>query len=317
MRFESVSAAELARYGSLPTERPNPATRDLDAMPLRQALGRINAEDRRVAIAVGRELAAVEDAVRRISAALAAGGRLVLFGAGTSGRLGVIEAAECPPTFGTPPGLVQAVMAGGRGSVFKSKEGAEDDAAAGKSAARARVRRGDAVVGIAASGVTPFVLAALEQSRRRGAATILVTSNSRALRAVDVTISPAVGPEALAGSTRMKAGTAAKMVLNMLTTATMLRLGKIYRNWMVDLKPSSKKLRLRAIRLVSRLGGVAPAAAQRLLVQAGGRPKTAIVMARRGVGRREAESLLAASGGFLRPVLRSPDVPRERRGPRG
>ena len=218
----------------------------------------------------------------------------------------IIEAAECPPTFGTPPALVQAVMAGGRGSVFRSKEGAEDDAAAGKTAAGAKVRRGDAVVGIAASGVTPFVLAALEESRRRGAATILVTSNSRpALRAVDVTISPHVGPEALAGSTRMKSGTAAKMVLNMLTTASMMRLGKVYRNWMVDLKPSSKKLRLRAIRLVSRLGGVAPATAQRLLVHAGGRPKTAIVMARRGVGRREAESLLSASEGFLRPVLRT------------
>lgn len=294
---------DAAHFAALPTEQSNPATRNLDALPLGAALAAINREDQRVAQAVRRELPSIERAVRLVAAALGGGGRLFFFGAGTSGRLGVIEAAECPPTFGTLPAAIQAVMAGGRGAVFRSKEGAEDDADAGKRAAT-RLRKGDAVVGVAASGVTAFALSALEEAKRRGAATVLVTSNRRpALRSVDVVICPQVGPEALAGSTRMKSGSAAKMVLNMLTTGAMLRLGKVYRNWMVDLRPTSRKLDARALRLVCGLGGVSPERGRSLLRQTRGNPKAAIVMARRNVDVEQARALLERSGGFLRPVL--------------
>jgi N-acetylmuramic acid 6-phosphate etherase len=196
-------------------------------------------------------------------------------------------------------------MAGGRKAVFRSQEGAEDDAGEGARSARS-LKAGDAAVGIAASGLTPFVLGALEQARRRGARTILVTANRRpSLAAVDVVISPRTGPEALSGSTRMKSATAAKMVLNMLTTATMLRLGKIYQNWMVDLKPTSKKLHLRAIRLVSCIGGISLGHAQELLTKTRGNPKLAIVMARRKTDLAQARRLLRKNDGFLRPILDS------------
>jgi len=303
-----MSRSELARYASLATEQPNPATKDLDILPTLEVLRVINREDHKVAMAVRRELGRVEQAVKLASKTLASGGRLFFFGAGTSGRLGVMEAAECPPTFGTRPGLIQAVMAGGKSAVFRSKEGAEDDAEAGKKEAARRVRRGDAVVGIAASGVTPFVLAALQQAKRRGASTILVTSNRRpVIDGIDVVICPNVGPEALTGSTRMKSATAAKMVLNMLTTASMVRLGRIYRNWMVALRPSSKKLWLRAVRLVCRFGKVSPTRAQSLLRGARGDPRAAILMARREVSYRQAVRLLESTGGFLRPHLEKTD----------
>jgi N-acetylmuramic acid 6-phosphate etherase len=225
-------------------------------------------------------------------------------GAGTSGRLGVLEAAECPPTFGTPPGLVRAVMAGGRASVFRAAEGAEDDGRAGAREARRHARRGDVVVGVAASGVTPFVRAALATARARGAVTVLVTCNPTVGRAAArVVVALAVGPEVLAGSTRLKAGTATKLALNTLTTAAFVRLGKVYGNRMVDLQPRSAKLRARARRLVAELGGVSDPAAARLLAAAGGRAKPAIVMARLGVGRREAARRLASAGGILRRAL--------------
>ena len=246
-------------------------------------------------------------AERELKGAVAAtivGGRLVFVGAGTSGRLGVLEAAECPPTFGTPPALVQAVMAGGRSSVFRAREGAEDDAADGARQVRRRARRGDVVVGVAASGVTPFVLGALAEARRRGAATVLVTCNPGIARsAARVVVPLAVGPEILAGSTRLKAGTATKLALNTLTTAVFVRLGKVHGNRMVDLLPRSAKLRARAAALVVELGHVAPRDAQRLLAAAGGRAKLAIVMARLGVDRREAARRLAAVHGFLGRAL--------------
>src|SRR5256885_9093190 len=218
----------------------------------------MNREDRRAVAAVGRVRRDLAAAVELIVDALRRGGRLVFVGAGTSGRLGVLEAAECPPTFGTRPGQVQAIMAGGRGSVFRSREGAEDDARAARRAVRARVRRGDVVVGVSASGVTPFVRAALAAASVRGAATILVACNAARAEGRALLIAPAPGPALLAGSTRLKAGTATKLVLNTLTTASMTRLGKVYGNRMVDLQPRSAKLRAPAERLVGATARLRP-----------------------------------------------------------
>jgi N-acetylmuramic acid 6-phosphate etherase len=292
------------RYARLPTERSDPASRRLDRLDALAIARLMNRADRAAVRAVGRAARPLARAVDLVAAALGRGGRLVFVGAGTSGRLGVLEAAECPPTFGTPRGLVRAVMAGGRASVFRAAEGAEDDARAGAREIRRHARRGDVVVGVAASGVTPFVRAALAEGRRRGAATVLVTCNPTVPRAAArVVVTLAVGPEVLAGSTRLKAGTATKLALNTLTTAAFVRLGKVYGNRMVDLQPRSAKLRARALRLVGELGGVTEGAAARLLAAAGGRAKPAIVMARLGVSPREAARRLAAARGFLGRVL--------------
>jgi N-acetylmuramic acid 6-phosphate etherase len=291
------------RYDRLPTERPNPQSRALDRLSPVAIARLMNRADREAVKAVGRTAPAIGRAVTAIVERLDRGGRLIFVGAGTSGRLGVIEAAECPPTFNTRPGQVQALMAGGRRAVFRSVEGAEDDARAGARAVRGRARRGDAVVGIAASGVTPFVRAALAEARRRGAFTALVTCNPSAPRAAArVIIALGVGPEVLAGSTRLKAGTATKLTLNTLTTAVFTRLGKVHGNRMVDLQPKSAKLRARAARLVQDLGRVRAARAGKLLEQAGGSAKVAVVMARRRVTATEARRRLRAAGGFLGPA---------------
>lgn len=275
----------------------------------------MNREDRRAVAAVGRAARQVAAAVEIIVAALRAGGRLFFVGAGTSGRLGVLEAAECPPTFGTSPRLVQAIMAGGRSAVFRSREGAEDDERAAARVVRARVREGDAVVGVSASGVTPFVRAGLRAARARGAATILVACTPNADRRLGrVVIALAPGPEVLAGSTRLKAGTATKLVLNTLTTASMARLGKMYGNRMVDMQPRSRKLRERAVRLVAELGGVPPARARRLLAAAGGRVPVAIVMTRRDLRADAAARALRAAGGSLRSVIEPRRVRKKFRG---
>ncbi|HEU5196258.1 MAG TPA: N-acetylmuramic acid 6-phosphate etherase [Methylomirabilota bacterium] len=291
------------RYERLVTERVNPRSRDLDRLAPRAIAALMNREDRRAVAAVGRVAPAIGAGVERIVASLSRGGRLFFVGAGTSGRLGVLEAAECPPTFGTPRSLVQAIMAGGRGSVFRSREGAEDDARAARRAVRARVRRGDVVVGVSASGVTPFVRAALAAATTRGAATILVACNATRAVGRALLVAPAPGPEVLAGSTRLKAGTATKLVLNTLTTASMTRLGKVYGNRMVDLQPRSAKLRARAERLVAELAGVTPGRARRLLKVAGGRVPVAIVIARRNLTADAAARALRAAGGSLRSVL--------------
>ena len=288
------------RYDRLPTERANLRSRALDRLSPAAIARLMNRADQDALRAVGRVAPAIGRAVTGIVERLGSGGRLVFVGAGTSGRLGVIEAAECPPTFNTDPGQVQAVMAGGRGAVFRSVEDAEDDDPAGVRAIRRRARRGDVVVGIAASGVTPFVRAALREARRRGALTVLVTCNPSAPRgAARIVIALGVGPEVLAGSTRLKAGTATKLTLNTLTTAAFTRLGKVHGNRMVDLQPRSAKLRARAERLVAELGRVSAAGARRLLDQAGGSAKVAIVMARRRVTAAEARRALRAAGGFL------------------
>jgi N-acetylmuramic acid 6-phosphate etherase len=292
------------RYERLTTESVNPRSARLDRLSARAIARLMNQEDRIAVAAVGRVAPAIGAAVDAIVAALAAGGRLFFVGAGTSGRLGVLEAAECPPTFGTRPGQVQAIMAGGRRSVFRSREGAEDDGRAAARAVRARVRRGDAVVGVSASGVTPFVQAALVTARRRGAATVLVQcSAARTRTAARIVIRPIPGPEVLAGSTRLKAGTATKLVLNTLTTASMARLGKMYGNRMIDLQPRSAKLRARAERLVAEIAGVGPARARRALVEARGRVRLAIVVARRNLPADAAARALRAAGGSLRSVL--------------
>jgi N-acetylmuramic acid 6-phosphate etherase len=297
--------ASRIRYARLATERPNPRSRALDLMGPRAIATLMNREDRRAVLAVGRVRPAIASAVRMIVAALRGGGRLFFVGAGTSGRLGVIEAAECPPTFGTPRQLVQAIMAGGRGAVFRSREGAEDDAVAARRAVRARVREGDVVVGISASGVTPFVRSALEAARGRGAGTVLVTCNARGLGRLSdqVRIAPTTGPEVLAGSTRLKAGTAAKLVLNTLTTASMTGLGRIYGNRMVDLQPRSAKLRERALRLIAELAGVSRARALQAFEASEGRARVAIVIARNGWDAAEATRALRSAGGSLRVVL--------------
>jgi N-acetylmuramic acid 6-phosphate etherase len=293
-----------ASWAGLTTERANPASRALDRMTPLEIARLMNREDQVAVRAVQRALPAIARAVDLIAKALSRRGRLFFLGAGTSGRLGVLEAAECPPTFGTSPTLVQAIMAGGRPSVFRSREGAEDDAPAAARAVRARVRRGDIVVGVSASGVTPFVRAGLGQARRLGARTVLVVCNPRPPRGVgEIVIALAPGPEVLAGSTRLKAGTVTKLVLNTLTTASMVRLGRVYGNLMVDLQPRSAKLRARATRLVQQLGRVSAPAAARALRAARGRVRLAVVMARTGLGGNPAARLLREGGGSLRVAL--------------
>lgn len=292
------------RY-ELPTEASNRASRDLDRLPPLRIAALMNRQDRRAVAAVGRVGRAMAAAVDLIVDSLRGGGRLFFVGAGTSGRLGVLEAAECPPTFGTPPGLVRAVMAGGRAAVFRSREGAEDDARAAVREIGRRARPGDVIVGVSASGVTPFVRAALRAGRARRCRTVLVACNpARALRGLaEVVIAPVTGPEVVAGSTRLKAGTATKLVLNTLTTASMARLGRVYGNRMVDLVPRSRKLRERAHRLVTEVAGVSRARARRALTAARGDTRLAIVMARRSLPRRGAARLLRQCGGDLRAAL--------------
>ncbi len=290
-------------YSRLPTERRHPRSRSLDQLSARQLATLMNREDAAVLRAVKRAVPQIAQAITRISDALSRGGRLLFVGAGTSGRLGVIEAAECPPTFHTPPSLVQAVMAGGRSAVFRSREGAEDDRGAGAREIRRRARRGDVVIGIAASGVTPFVGAALTAARRQGAETILVTCHPNTPIAARIRIILPVGPELLTGSTRLKAGTATKLALNMLTLGAMVRLGKTYGNLMVDVKPSSRKLRARAVTLVRTLTGWPDARAARLLTRAGGRVKLTVLMARAGLRRADAARRLAKADGSLRTAL--------------
>ena len=306
--YSRVGSDAMARirFDRLPTERANPRSRALDRLAPAAIARLMNRADRAALGAVGRAAPAIGAVVTAIVERLAGGGRLIFVGAGTSGRLGVVEAAECPPTFNTSPRQVQAVMAGGRGAVFRSVEGSEDDARAGGRAMRRRVRRGDAVVGIAASGVTPFVRAALAEASRRGAFTALITCNPGApRRSARVVIALRVGPEVLAGSTRLKAGTATKLALNTITTATFTRLGKVYGNRMVDLQPKSAKLRARAERLVAELGGVSRPRARRLLLEASWSAKVAIVMARRGESASLARRRLRSARGFLGRALES------------
>jgi N-acetylmuramic acid 6-phosphate etherase len=295
---------ELSR---LVTEQRNPRSRRLDRLTTSQALRLMNREDQRVPRAVGREIPRIAKAVDLIVERLLRGGRLFYVGAGTSGRLGVLDAAECPPTFGTPRTLVQGIIAGGRRALVRSIEGAEDDARAAAAALRKRrVGPEDVVVGIMASRRTPYALGAIAYGRRVGAATIAVTANPAGggRMACDVVIAPRVGPEVLTGSTRLKAGTAQKLVLNMLSTATMIRLGKVYENLMVDLRTASRKLEERTKRVLMHAAEVRYEETARALRRAGGSLKVAIVMRRAGVGRTEAERRLREAQGWVRKAIR-------------
>ena len=281
------------------TERRNPRTRRLDRLSAREIVARVHQEDARVPAAVAKVGAATARAVEMIVARLRRGGRLFLVGAGTSGRLAALEAAECPPTFGTPLSLVQAVIAGGSRALTRSVEGAEDDPRAGRRS-MSRVTARDAVIGISASGSAPFVISALAHARHvKGAATVLLCCAPSA-RIAHLNITPVVGPEVIAGSTRLKAGTATKLILNAITVAVMTRLGKVHDNLMIDVQPTNAKLRARARRIVRELTGRNPDAA---LKAARGRVKTAVVMLKRGIGAREADRLLATKRGNLRSVL--------------
>ena len=295
----------------LPTEQVNPRTADIDALDARAVVQRIHDEDRRAFEAVGEVLDAVAETVERVVAAFHRGGRLLYVGAGTSGRLGVLDAAECPPTFGSDPEMVQAVLAGGPDAVFRAREGAEDAAEDGAAAMAERsVGPADVVLGIAAGSTTPFVIGALREARRRGAATVFLTcvppADTPLSGEVDVVIAPVTGPEVVTGSTRMKAATATKMVLHAVTTAAMIRIGKTYGNLMVDLRVTSSKLEDRGRRILRDLAGVDYDEAGDLLAEAGGSVKTALVMRRLGVGRGEAERRLEAAGGFLRAAWEDP-----------
>jgi len=295
-------------FGRLATERRNPRTLHLDALSVPEILEALNREDATIAAAVAAEKPRIARAVNLLVDRVKKGGRMLFVGAGTSGRLGMLEAAELPPTFGTPSRLAQAVMAGGPECVWASKEGAEDDADDGARQLRIRaVRAPDVVIGITASGVTPFVLGALGEARKKGAARILVSCNRRGVPrdAADVHIAAVVGPEVITGSTRLRAGTATKLILNMLTVTTMVRLGKVYENLMVDLQTRSDKLVARGRRIVAELSGLSEPEAGRALQAAGGSAKIAIVMARRRISRELAIKLLAQHGGMLRGALES------------
>jgi N-acetylmuramic acid 6-phosphate etherase len=291
---------------NLLTEQVNPASEGIDAMPTARILEVINAEDRQVAEAVAREIPATARAVDAIVDAIQNGGRLFYIGAGTSGRLGVLDAAECPPTFSADAELVQGIMAGGEPALAHATETTEDDPAIGARDLRERgFTARDVLVGIAASGRTPYVLGAVAEARRLGAITagISCTPDSALASAVHIAITPLTGPEIVAGSTRMKAGTATKIVLNMLTTATFIRLGYVYGNLMVNVQPKNSKLRDRAIRIVAQAVGVTYAAAGELLASAGNKVATAIVMGKTGVDRETAESRLTAANGSVSKAL--------------
>lgn len=295
-------------FGKLLTEQRNPRTMELDRVPLGEALRIINSEDAQVAGVVARVLGDIERAVELIVERRRRDGHIIFVGAGTSGRLGVIEAAEQTPTLEAPDPAYRAIIAGGPECVFKSSEGAEDDPAGGaREVAALDVGPLDVVVGIAASGSTPFVHGALAEAKRRGAGRVLVVCNLNGVPtdAADVIVAPLVGPEVLTGSTRLRAGTACKMVLNMITVGTMLRTGKVYENLMVDVPKQSDKLVARATRIVRTLTDADEGEARAALVAAGYRAKVAIVMLRRRVDRDEAERVLDAAGGFLRAALES------------
>jgi len=290
----------------LMTEEKNSNTADLDCLSSREIVQRMNDEDKKVPYAVENVLDEVAKAVDIIVASLENEGRLFYFGAGTSGRLGILDASECPPTFGTPPELVQGVIAGGQKAMVRAVEGAEDSAELGRDDVRIHgVTERDVVVGIAASGRTPYVLGALKEAQAIGAKTISVSCNETAIinEGVDVAIGVVVGPEVLTGSTRLKAGTAQKLVLNMLTTASMIRLGKVYGNLMVNVQATNQKLRERVKRIIMEVTGVSYMEAEKLSTLADGDAKTAILMRLTGTSREEAMRLLKLTKGRIREAI--------------
>lgn len=288
------------------TEQRNPNTMNIDTLSTLDMVKLINQEDHRVADAVGLVSDKIAQAVDVIADRLSRGGRLIYCGAGTSGRLGILDAVECPPTYSTEPEMVQALMAGGYGAIFKAVEGAEDSRELGVQDMQGiQFRKEDVLVGIAASGRTPYVLGCMEYAKQLGAATISVTCcpGSELDCFADIGIAPAPGPEVVTGSTRMKSGTAQKMVLNMLSTGAMIKLGKVYGNLMVDVKPSNEKLIRRCVTIVRAATACEEAAAVDALERCGYRPKAAIVMILCGVDAGKAQALLEQAGGRIAKVL--------------
>jgi N-acetylmuramic acid 6-phosphate etherase len=295
-----------SKWQSLPTEQINPNSLAIDKTAVRDIIDMVVNEDRKVVAAVHKEKEKIAHGVEIVTQALRRGGRVIFVGAGTSGRLGVVEAAEMPPTFGTPPRIVQGIMAGGQTAVFQAKEGVEDNyEEGGRSIARLRLSARDVVIGVSASGITPFVRGALTRGRKAGAKIIFVTCwpGSELQTFVDLLIAPAVGPEIIAGSTRLKAGTATKMVLNMLTTISMIRIGKTYGNLMVDVQTGSEKLKDRARRIVSHVTGVDYDEAGDLLHEAKWNVKAAIVMKKAGVTYAQATRRLRKADDSIRTAL--------------
>lgn len=288
----------------LTTEQRNPRTRRIDLAPTSQILELMNDEDASVAASVRGSIPDIARAVDLVTAAFRSSGRLFYAGAGTSGRLGILDAAECPPTFGVEPDLVQGMIAGGRDTVFRSREGVEDHESAGaEDVGTHGVKAGDVLVGIAASRRTPYVLGALRAAAERGAKTVFLRCNEGPSPEVDVVITVVAGPEAITGSTRLKAGTAQKMVLNMITTASMVKLGKVYENLMVDVRPNSEKLIERAKGIVMMLTGLAYEDASKVYDASGRRVKVAVVMERMHVDAETAVERLRAADGFLARAL--------------
>jgi len=295
-----------SKWQSLPTEQINPATLAVDKLDPADIVETMLNEDRKMLAAVQREKDRIAVGVEIITQALRKGGRIIFVGAGTSGRLGVLESAEMPPTFGTSPDIVQAIMAGGQSAVLRAREGVEDNYEEGaRSVNRLRPTRRDVVIGVSASGMTPFVRGSLTRARRAGSKIIFVTCDPRTelQTFVDLTIAPAVGPEVIAGSTRLKAGTATKMVLNMLTTASMIRIGKTYGNLMVDVQMGSEKLKDRARRIITIVTGLEYDDAGKLLRKAHWDVKAAIVMQKTGLSYVQSLSRLRRAHDFVKDAI--------------
>jgi N-acetylmuramic acid 6-phosphate etherase len=298
--------ALISELGRLVSEERNPRTIDIDLLPTEDVLRRINEEDKGVAFAVEKVIPEIADCVDRITVAFREGGRLIYMGAGTSGRIGVLDASECPPTFRVPPTMVVGLIAGGYDALLEAAEGAEDSRSLGAEAlAEIGLAAKDVVVGIAASGRTPWVVGGLDYARKVGATAVALSCNpdSTIAAIADIAISPVVGPEALTGSTRMKAGTAMKLVLNMLTTASMIGIGKTYENLMVDLKASNEKLVARAARIVIQATGCTVDEARLALARTENDVKLAILVVKTGMSPADARSALERSDGFLRQAI--------------
>jgi len=291
---------------SLLTEQPHPLTDQIDVLPSAEIVELINREDRRIAELIQPLIPVIAQAADRIVEAFHSGGRLFYVGAGTSGRLGILDASECPPTYGTPPSMVQGIIAGGFRAVKDPVEGAEDSESTGAADLDDHdVNDQDVVVGIAASGRTPYVLGAMKRARELGAGVISLSNNAGSPMSslADISIEAVVGPEVVMGSTRMKAGTAQKMILNMLTTTAMIRLGKVYRNLMVDLNPSNQKLVHRAKRMIRLATDASEPQVEQAFAEANGHVKTAIVMLMANVDATEAMKRLDTAGGFVRSAI--------------
>lgn len=303
--------ALFQQLGKLSTEQRNPHSMDIDARSITEILTIINNEDKKIAHAVETQIPYIAQAVELTVKAFLNGGRLIYVGAGTSGRVGVVDASECPPTFGVPFEMVQGMIAGGEGAMFRAVEGAEDSPEGGAlDIDKKSVGANDVVCGIAASMRTPYVIGAVKRAKERGAKTLYVTTNPRKnltlpeyehlAAALDVAICAEVGPEVVMGSTRMKSGTAQKLILNMITTTAMIRLGKIYENMMIDLQMTNKKLVERSKKIVMTITGIGYDEAERYLNDAGGHVKTALVMIKANVGLDEAAARLKKANGFVR-----------------